>query len=71
YMDALAAEAAYKIEEMVVTGSKTVKVRSAIARSLSDLNLILDKVGMRYITSKKKVIDLRGPTFSTIKARIR
>jgi len=71
YMDALAAEAAYKIEEMVVTGSDTVKVRSAIARSLSDLNLKLDKVAMRYITSKNKVIDLRGPTFSTIKARIK
>jgi len=71
YMDALAAEAAYKIEEMVVTGSDSVKVRSAIARSLSDLNLKLDKVAMRYITSKNKVIDLRGPTFSTIKARIK
>ena len=71
YMDALAAEAAYRIEEMVVTGSDTIRVRSAIARSLSDLNLVLDKVGMRYITSRNKVIDLRGPTFSTIKARIK
>ncbi len=71
YMESLAAEAAYNIEEMVVTGSPSVKIRSAIARSLSDLNLKLDKVGMKYITSKNKVIDVRGPIFSTIRGRIK
>ncbi len=71
YMEALAAEAAYRIEEMVVSGAEEVEVRSTIARSLSDLNLTLEDTAMRYITGKNREIDLRGPLFSTIRCRLR
>lgn len=70
YMDALAAEAAYRVEEMAVSGADEVEVRSTIARSLSDLNLILDDVAMRYITGRNREIDLRGPLFSTVRGRL-
>ncbi len=71
YMDALAAEAAYRIEEMVVRGDERVEIRSTIARSLSDLNLTLEDAAMRYITGRNREIDLRGPLFSTITCELK
>jgi O-phosphoseryl-tRNA synthetase len=66
YIEALAAQAAYQIEEMVVSGMEEIKIRSTIARSLSDINLQLDNVAMNYITGNNKEIDIRGPIFSTL-----
>lgn len=71
YMDGIAAGAAYKIEEMVVSGKDNVTVRVPISRSISDINLRLDEVALNYITSKNKAIDVRGPVFCTITARIK
>jgi O-phosphoseryl-tRNA synthetase len=70
YLEGLAADAAYKIEEMVVSSSEKIQIRSTICRSLSDINLQLEEVGMNYITGRNKTIDLRGPIFSTITAKI-
>lgn len=66
YMDGISAYAAYKIEEMVVSGKDEVTVRVPISRSISDINLRLDDVALSYITSKNKAIDVRGPVFCTI-----
>ena len=66
YMDGISAYAAYKIEEMVVSGKDEVTVRVPISRSISDINLRLDEVALSYITSKNKAIDVRGPVFCTV-----
>ncbi len=70
YMESLAAQAAYHIEEMVVGNREEIKVKSTIARSLSDINLLLDEVALNYITGNNKQIDIRGPIFSTIEAHL-
>ncbi len=66
YMDGVIAHAAYKIEEMIVSGSNESQFRTTLAKSLSDVNLKLEDVAMNYITSNNKVIDIRGPIFCTI-----
>lgn len=70
YMDGVASHAAYKIEEMVLSNNEEVKLRTTISRSISDINLTLDDVALNYITSKNKVIDVRGPIFCTITCSI-
>jgi len=71
YMEGVAAQAAYKIEEMVVSGEESLKFRTTIARYISDVNLILNKIALNYITSENKVIDVRGPIFSTITCEVK
>jgi len=71
YMSGICAEAAYKIEEMVVSGKDDVTMRVPISRSISDINLRLDEVALNYITSHNKAIDVRGPVFCTITAEIK
>jgi O-phosphoseryl-tRNA synthetase len=71
YMDGIAADAAYKIEEMIVSGKDEVIVRVPISRSLSDINLKLEEVALNYITSNNKAIDLRGPIFCTITCKLK
>ena len=71
YMSSVSAQAAYRIEEMVVSGEEQIKLRTTIAKSPSDINLKLDKLAMRYINSRNKVIDIRGPIFCTITGEIK
>ncbi len=69
FLDAFAALAAYTIEESAKTGDidkKDVEVKVKIVRSGADINLKIDDVAMRYITSAKKKIDIRGPVFLTV-----
>ena len=66
YMDGVCAYAAHKIEEMIVSGDPKVNLRTTLSKSLSDVNLKLNKVALNYITGNNKVIDLRGPVFCTI-----
>jgi O-phosphoseryl-tRNA synthetase len=40
-----------------------------IVRSGADINIKIDDVAMRYITSTKKKIDIRGPVFITVVAK--
>lgn len=70
YMDGVTAYAAYKIEEMVVGNGEDISLRTTLSKSISDVNLKLDSVGLNYITSNNKVIDLRGPIFCTITSEI-
>ncbi|MBZ9571125.1 O-phosphoserine--tRNA ligase [Methanobrevibacter sp. TMH8] len=71
YIDSLAAKTAYKIEEAVISGSDDLILRNTIARSLSDVNLKLDDIAMKYINDDNKLIDIRGPIFSTIKLEVK
>lgn len=71
YIDSLAAKTAYKIEEAVLSGNDELTLRTTIARSLSDVNLKLDEIAMNYINNEKKLIDIRGPIFSTIELELK
>ena len=70
YMEGVTAYAAYKIEEMIVSGVQEMNLRTTLSKSISDVNLKLDKVALNYITGHNKVIDLRGPVFCTISCEI-
>ncbi|MGB7970191.1 MAG: O-phosphoserine--tRNA ligase, partial [Methanobacterium sp.] len=70
YMDGVAAYASYKIEEMIVSNTNEMSIRTTLSKSLSDINLKLDKVALNYITGNNRVIDLRGPIFTTITCEI-
>lgn len=70
YMEGVAAQAAHKIEEMVVSGEENLKFRTTIARYISDVNLTLNNIALNYITGENKVIDVRGPIFCTITCEI-
>jgi len=71
YLDGVAAQAAYKIEEMVISGQENINLRTTIAKAPSDVNLKIDDVAVRYITSQNKVIDIRGPVFCTITGEVK
>jgi O-phosphoseryl-tRNA synthetase len=45
-------------------------VRVRAARLLSDINLTLEEAAQRYVTDNRKKIDVRGPIFTTVVARI-
>lgn len=66
YLEGVAAMAAYRVEEMLVSGEEQINLRTTIAKLPSDVNLKLDKVAVRHITSENKVIDIRGPIFCSI-----
>ena len=70
YMDGVAAQAAYKIEELVASGDKNLKFRTTISRYISDVNLKLNNIALNYITGANKVIDVRGPIFCTITCEV-
>ncbi|MEM2535579.1 MAG: O-phosphoserine--tRNA ligase [Candidatus Hadarchaeales archaeon] len=67
YMQALASLAARRIEEAAKEG-KPVKVRVRNVKSPSDINVVVEEVAQRYLTSKQKKVDVRGPVFTTITA---
>ncbi|MDD1725638.1 MAG: O-phosphoserine--tRNA ligase [Euryarchaeota archaeon] len=67
YIEAFAAEAAYAVEQALKMGKTEFDVRVKIVRSPNDINLSIDPVATRYITSRNKRIDLRGPVFITIR----
>lgn len=71
YMDGVAAQAAYQIEEMIMSGEDSLKLRTTISRYISDVNLMLDEIAKSYITSENKVIDVRGPIFCTITCEVK
>jgi len=70
YMDGVSAYAAYKIEEMIFSNAQYINIRKTLSKSVSDINLKLDKVALNYITGNNKVIDIRGPLFCTINCEI-
>ncbi len=61
FVDGFAALAAHEIEQ----GCDEIRVR--MARSPSDVNIMVDPVAVRYLQGKNKKIDVRGPVFTTVK----
>jgi len=71
YLDAVAALAAAKIEEMAQKMEpKELSLRVKMAKLPSDVNVEVEEPALRYVTSKKKVVDIRGPVFVGVKAKI-
>jgi len=70
YIDGVASLAAAKIEEALKMGLKTVNVRVRMARRLSDINLEVGEIALRFITNRKKKIIITGPIFLGIRAEI-
>jgi O-phosphoseryl-tRNA synthetase len=70
YLTGIANLAAQKIEVSVKKGEKNIAIKFRTAKTLGDINLILDKVAQRYITTKSKKIDIRGPVFLTVEAYV-
>ena len=71
-MDAFAALAAYEIENWVRAGhgaDDSMKVRVRMVRSGADINIKIEDLAVRYITSRKNKIDIRGPVFITVVAK--
>ncbi len=68
YLRAIAALASSKIEEIVMTSNDSITIRVKVAKLPSDINIKIDEIGRRYITSKNKKIDIRGPVFIGIRA---
>jgi O-phosphoseryl-tRNA synthetase len=70
YMLGIANLTAYEIEKAIAAGKKEVLIEVKDAKSLTDVNLQIEEVVRRYIESKNKLIDIRGPVFVWIKAII-
>ncbi|MFQ5975702.1 MAG: O-phosphoserine--tRNA ligase [Candidatus Hydrothermarchaeales archaeon] len=70
YIEGIANLAAYNIEKAGRGVEKKSITKVKIARNLNDINLRLDSAALRYITANNKNIDIRGPVFMTIEARI-
>ncbi len=70
FIDSFAARCAWDIEQAVVAGVQDVESRVRIVKVPSEINIVLDPLINKYITSHKKKIDLRGPVFTTVRAVI-
>ncbi len=70
FIDAFASRAAAGIEEAANNGENTFESRVRIVKVPSEINVKLDELSQRYITGKKKKIDIRGPVFTTVRAEI-
>lgn len=70
YLDAVMSLAAAKIEEAARLGRKSVNVRVRMAKHPSDVNVKVGDVARRFITSKKKKIEVAGPVFIGVRAEI-
>ncbi|MDD4331358.1 MAG: O-phosphoserine--tRNA ligase [Methanosarcinaceae archaeon] len=68
FIDAFSAQAAAEIEEAARTGKAEQISRVRIVKVPSEVNLKIKPLAQRYITGKKKKIDIRGPIFTTVKA---
>jgi len=70
YIDAIAAYTSRKIEELVNSNQKELKLRYRISKAASDINIEIPQDIRYFITSSNKKIDLRGPIFIGITAKI-
>ncbi len=70
YLKAFADLAAWRIEEAVKANSEEAIVKVKGVKMPSDINLRITEPAMRYITGKNKRIDIRGPVFVAVSARI-
>jgi len=70
YVDAFAALAAAKIEAACLAGASEVDIRVRMVKLPSDINIEVAEVARRYISENRKTIDVRGPAFLAVKARM-
>lgn len=70
YFDAIANAAARRIEKAVEAGEAEVAYRVKMAKLPSDVNIAIAEPAMRFITGKTKRIDVRGPVFTAIVAKM-
>jgi O-phosphoseryl-tRNA synthetase len=70
YLQGIANLAAYEIEEGVRQAKKKITVKVKTVKSFGDINLALNRVAHRYVTTYSKTIDVRGPVFVTIEASV-
>lgn len=71
YIDGVAYKAMYEIEKGIILNKKKIVTRVGMVKSLSDINLTLDEIARKYIQAKEKNIDIRGPVFATIEAKVK
>ncbi|MFP4655308.1 MAG: O-phosphoserine--tRNA ligase [Methanohalobium sp.] len=70
FIDSFASLAAFEIEEAVANGETETETRVRIVKVPSEINIKLDSLAQRYITGKNKNIEIRGPVFTTVRAKI-
>lgn len=70
YIDGIACFAAARVENAVRTGQKSLDMWVRQARRLRDVNVKIGEVARRFITSKKKKIEISGPLFIGVRAEI-
>ncbi len=70
FLDAFACQAAKDIEDAVANGKSEVETRVRIVKVPSEINIRLEPLAQRFITSNKRKIDIRGPVFTTVRATI-
>ncbi|MCG7853073.1 MAG: O-phosphoserine--tRNA ligase, partial [Methanosarcinaceae archaeon] len=70
FIDAFASQVVKEIEEAVAGGQSSWETRVRIVKVPSEINIRLEPLAQRYITSNKKKIDIRGPVFTTVRAEI-
>ncbi|RLF07883.1 MAG: O-phosphoserine--tRNA ligase, partial [Thermoprotei archaeon] len=70
YVDAFAALAASRVEAACLAGAEEIDIRVRIVKLPSDINIEISDVARRFITENKKIIDVRGPVFLAVKARL-
>lgn len=68
YLEGVASLAAAKVEGAAKTGGKSVEVRVKNAKSPADVNIKVGEVARRYVTSKRKKIEVKGPVFMGVRA---
>ncbi len=70
YMLGFANLAAARIEKGVKSRKKEINVRIGMVKSLSDINFKIPEKIRKFIESENKKIDIRGPMFVEIKAKM-
>ncbi|MGO8806024.1 MAG: O-phosphoserine--tRNA ligase [Candidatus Bathyarchaeia archaeon] len=70
YMLGLANKASYEIEQAIAKNEKEVIVEAKMIRSLTDVNMETDDAVSRFLRSNKKTIEVIGPMFVWITAKI-
>lgn len=70
YVDAFAALTASRIEAACLSGASEVDVRVKLVKLPSDINVEIGDVARSFITENRKTIDVRGPVFLAVRARL-
>ena len=70
YLSAISEFVACDLEKILSLNISSYEWKFKMIKNLSDINLNLSSIGLKYITSNNKKIDVRGPLFITINAKI-